>query len=90
MQSHIFHFPPDRLPPPHPDLVSTFHPNLDWSHDYELFPVGVQCRYWTEDEPRIEATTHSPWTYTLFFYGLGGVALLQVVRIVRDTARKRD
>lgn len=70
--------------------MSTFHPGIGWSHDYELFPAGVQCTYWTKDEPRVEVATHSPWPYTLFFYGLSGIALFQIARLARETVRKRD
>ena len=83
-------FPTDRLPPADPDIVSTFHPGIGWSHGYELFPVGVQCTYWTKAEPRFEMTTHSPWAYTVLFYGLSGIALLQFARVAKGTMQKRD
>ena len=75
-------FPSDRLPPPDPDLVSRFHPNIAWSHEYELLPAGVRCTYWTKDDPRITAVTHSPWAYSVWVYGLLIIALVQAARAV--------
>lgn len=75
-------FPSDRLPPPDPDLVSRFHPNIAWSHEYELFPAGVRCTYWTKDGPRITAVTHSPWAYSVWVYGLLIITLAQAARAV--------
>ena len=75
-------FPPDRFPPPHPDRVSTFHPNIDWTHSYELFPAGVRCTYWTRDDPRITVVTHSPWSYSMWIYGLLLIAVAQAARVV--------
>lgn len=75
-------FPADRLPPPDLNLTSTFHPNIAWSHEFELFPAGVRCTYWTKDEPRITVVTHSPWAYSVWIYGLLAVALAQAARVV--------
>lgn len=84
-------FPPGRLPPPHPDLVSTFHPNIAWSHEYELFPAGVRCTYWTRDEPRLTVVTHSSWAYSVWIYGLLFLALAQAARVVNpDLLTRRD
>lgn len=78
-------FPADRLPPERA-VVSTFHPNIAWSHEYELFPAGVRCAYWTRDEPRVTVVTHSPWAYTAWVYGLLALALAQAVRVVDPDA----
>ncbi len=72
-------FPPDRLPPQ--EQVSTFHTNLDWSHGYELLPAGVRCTYWTRDAPSVTVVTHSPWSYSVWIYGLLIVALAQAARV---------
>lgn len=75
-------FPPARFPPPHPDRVSTFHPNIDWTHSYELLPAGVRCTYWTRDDPRVTVVTHSPWSYSVWIYGLMLIAVAQAARVV--------
>ncbi|MFD4368713.1 hypothetical protein [Rhodococcus sp. NPDC058521] len=83
-------FPTDLLLPTDSDRVTAFHPLIDWTHEYELFPVGMQCAYWVHDDARVQVTTHSPWPYTVFFYGLIAVAPFQVVRVIRGIVRKRD
>ncbi|OYD70106.1 hypothetical protein [Rhodococcus sp. OK302] len=75
-------FPSDQLPPPNPNLVSRFHPNIAWSHEYELFPAGVRCTYWTKDDPRVTVVTHSPGAYSVWIYGLLVIALAQAARVV--------
>ncbi|MEH6821285.1 MAG: hypothetical protein V7706_15195 [Dietzia psychralcaliphila] len=75
-------FSPDRLPPM-PDRVSAFHPNIDWSHERELFPAGVRCTYWLRDGPGITVVTHSPWSYTVCVYGFLLIAATQAVRVVK-------
>ena len=83
-------FPPERLPPPHPDATHRFHPNIDWSHGYELLPAGVRCTYWTRDEPRVTVVTHSPWSYSVWIYGLLGIALVQAIRVVNPDLLARS
>lgn len=73
-------FPADHLTSPHPDRVSRFHPDLAWSHEYELLPAGVRCTYWTSDDPRVTVVTHSPWSYSVWIYGLLVVAAAQAAR----------
>ncbi|MBB0992482.1 hypothetical protein G6009_13970 [Dietzia sp. SLG510A3-30A2] len=82
-------FPSDRLPPE--EQISTFHTNIDWSHGYELLPAGVRCTYWTRDEPRVSVVTHSPWSYSVWIYGLLAIALTQAVRVINPDlfARRR-
>lgn len=80
-------FPPDRLPPQ--ERVSRFHPNIGWSHEYELLPAGVRCTYWTRDAPRVTVITHSPWSYSVWVYGLLVLALVQVVRAVNPDLLSR-
>lgn len=75
-------FPSDRLPTPDPNVVSRFHPNIAWSHEYELLPAGVRCTYWAMDDPRITVVTHSPWAYSVWVYGLLVIALVQAARTV--------
>lgn len=72
-------FPPDRVPPE--EQISTFHTNIDWSHGYELLPAGIRCTYWTRDEPRVSVVTHSPWSYSVWIYGLLAISLTQAVRV---------
>lgn len=83
-------FPPDRVPPPHPDRVSTFHPNIDWTHSYELLPAGVRCTYWTRDDPRVTVITHSPWSYSVWIYGLLLIAVAQAARVVNPDLLTRE
>ncbi len=83
-------FPSDRLPSDR-GVVSTFHPSIAWSHDYELFPAGVRCTYWTKDDPRITVVTHSPKGYSVWIYGLLILALAQAARVVDpDLLARRD
>lgn len=60
-----------------------FGPNIEWSHSYEWFPVGVRCDYRTRDEPLIEVSTHSPWSYTVVVYALVAFGAVQAARVVR-------
>lgn len=75
-------FPPERLPPPHPDATHRFHPNIDWSHGYELLPAEIRCTYRTRDDPRITVVTHSPCSYSVWIYGLLIIAVAQAARVV--------
>ena len=81
--------PPEQLPPPPPDVVSTFHPSLDWSHRFELLPLGVRCTYWIRDDPRIAMSTHSPWPYSVCSYGALVVAFVQAIRVVNPDLLRR-
>lgn len=70
--------------PPPESTATNLGQDLSWSHAYELFPVGMRCTYWVPGNPELTATIHSHWVYTLLFYGLAAVAVLQVFRCVRS------
>ncbi|MGP6174578.1 hypothetical protein [Corynebacterium sp. A21] len=63
-----------------PTLVRPF---LFHSHEYELFPVGMQCTEWPPGYQELAVTTHSHWIYTVLFYSLLMFALLQAIRVTR-------
>lgn len=73
----------DRYPPPE-SVAATPGSDLSWSHAYELFPVGMRCTHWVPGSPELTVITHSHWVYTLLFYGLAAVAVLQVFRCARS------
>lgn len=77
--------PADRLPARNPDVMTEFHPDLGWKHDYELFPVGLSCTYWLREDQDVNVTTHSPWSYSLFTYVFLAVMVMQTVRTCRHT-----
>ncbi|ANI90970.1 Hypothetical protein BJL86_0159 [Dietzia timorensis] len=58
-----------------------FGSNIDWDSEVELFPLGLKCSYRTLDEPRLEATTHSNWSYSIFGYAFLAMSLVQLVRM---------
>lgn len=58
-------------------------PEPSSTHDYELFPVGMECTHSVPGSPGLTVTTHSHWSYTLFFYALMTIAVLQAIRALR-------
>lgn len=75
-------FPAGAISPSDRGVVSRFHPDIAWSHEYEAFPAGVRCTYWAKADPSITVVTHSPWAYTVWVYGLLALAFAQAVRVV--------
>lgn len=75
--------PDDWFPPVTSSPTDSFPPTIGWSSGLELFPVGMRCSYWVTDNPEFTITTHSHWLYTLVFYGLIGITVLQIIRAVR-------
>lgn len=58
-----------------------FGSNIEWDSEVELLPLGLKCSYRTLDEPRLEATTHSNWAYSIFGYAFMALSLVQLVRM---------
>lgn len=76
-------YPTDLAAQSHSGPASLF----SWAHAYELFPVGMRCTYWATGHPDVSITTHSHWGYTVVFYALIAVMIMQAFRVLRPGVR---
>lgn len=63
-----------------PDVADLPEPSS--FHNYELFPLGMECTHNVPGSPGLTVTTHSHWSYTLFFYALATIAVVQTIRVL--------